>query len=86
MLRDDGIMFLNIGDTFNGNKEGNTNSKWESVNNKEFTKKKDLPPGWCPINDPLPEGWSAPVTILPEGYLDTACKRIENEQRQGKLW
>ena len=89
VLRDDGIMFLNIGDTFNGNKEGNTNSKWESVNNKEFTKKKGLAPDKCKLLIPhriaialIDEGWTLRNDIIwhkPNGMPESATSRFSKK-------
>lgn len=39
VLKPTGTLWLNIGDTYNGNKLGNTNAKFKQVNSKEFNKK-----------------------------------------------
>ena len=39
VLKKDGTLWVNIGDSYNGNKIGNTNSKWESINTDTFEKK-----------------------------------------------
>lgn len=39
VLRKDGTLWVNIGDSYNGNKVGNTNEKWKSVNTETFEKK-----------------------------------------------
>lgn len=41
VLKKDGTLWVNIGDSYNGNKVGNTNAKWESTNTESFEKK-----GW----------------------------------------
>lgn len=40
VLKKDGTLWVNIGDSYNGNKVGNTNDKWDSVNTDSFEKKK----------------------------------------------
>ena len=40
VLKKDGTCFVNMGDSFNGNKVGNTSKKWKRVNNVSFVKKK----------------------------------------------
>lgn len=42
VLKPTGTLWLNIGDTYNGNKLGNTNTKFKQVNSKDFNKKQ-----WC---------------------------------------
>lgn len=39
VLKDDGTLWVNIGDSYNGNKVGNDNAKWKNVNTKPFEKK-----------------------------------------------
>lgn len=39
VLKDDGTLWVNIGDSYNGNKLGNSNAKWKSTNTKSFEKK-----------------------------------------------
>lgn len=39
VLKDDGTLWVNIGDSYNGNKLGNTNAKWKSTNTESFEKK-----------------------------------------------
>lgn len=39
VLKNDGTLWVNIGDTYNGNKLGNTNAKWKSTNTESFSKK-----------------------------------------------
>ena len=40
VLKKEGTCFVNLGDTFNGNKIGNTNLKWVNINTNSFKKKK----------------------------------------------
>ncbi|MFA5014317.1 MAG: site-specific DNA-methyltransferase [Actinomycetota bacterium] len=40
VLKDDGTIWINLGDTYNGNKNGNTTEKNRAVNNKSIAKKK----------------------------------------------
>lgn len=40
VLKPTGTLWLNIGDTYNGTKLGNTNAKFKQVNSKDFNKKK----------------------------------------------
>ena len=40
VLKPTGTVWVNIGDTYNGNKTGNTNEKWKNVNTDDFKKKK----------------------------------------------
>lgn len=40
VLKDDGTLWVNIGDSYNGSKKGNTNAKWESTNTDTFEKKR----------------------------------------------
>jgi len=42
VLKPTGTLWLNIGDTYNGTKLGNTNAKFKQVNSKDFNKKQ-----WC---------------------------------------
>lgn len=39
VLKDDGTLWVNIGDSYNGNKLGNSNAKWKSTNTESFKKK-----------------------------------------------
>lgn len=39
VLKPTGTLWLNIGDTYNGNKHGNDNPKFKQVNSKDFNKK-----------------------------------------------
>lgn len=38
VLKPTGTVWVNIGDTYNGNKTGNTNEKWKNVNTDDFKK------------------------------------------------
>lgn len=40
VLKPAGTCFVNLADSFNGNKKGNTNLKWEKINTESFEKKK----------------------------------------------
>lgn len=40
VLKKDGNLFVNIGDTYNGYKHGNDNKKWAKANTKDFVKHK----------------------------------------------
>lgn len=40
VLKDEGTLWVNIGDSYNGNKVGNTNAKWDNVNTDTFAKTK----------------------------------------------
>lgn len=40
VLKPTGTVWVNIGDTYNGNKTGNTNEKWKNVNTGDFKKEK----------------------------------------------
>ena len=40
VLKKEGTCFVNLGDSYNGNKKGNTSNKWENVNTKSFKKQK----------------------------------------------
>lgn len=40
VLKPTGTVWVNIGDTYNGNKVGNTNEKWKNVNTDNFNKEK----------------------------------------------
>lgn len=40
VLKPTGTVWVNIGDTYNGNKIGNDNAKWTNVNTKDFKKEK----------------------------------------------
>lgn len=40
VLKPTGTVWVNIGDTYNGNKQGNDNPKWTNVNTKDFKKEK----------------------------------------------
>ena len=40
VLKPTGTVWVNIGDTYNGNKLGNDNAKWKSVNTHDFKKEK----------------------------------------------
>lgn len=40
VLKSTGTVWVNIGDSYNGNKKRNTNEKWSAVNTEEFEKKK----------------------------------------------
>lgn len=40
VLKPTGTVWVNIGDTYNGNKVGNTNEKWENVNTDSFKKER----------------------------------------------
>jgi len=40
VLKKDGCCFVNLGDSYNGNKIGNTNLKWKATNTENFKKKK----------------------------------------------
>ena len=40
VLKPTGTVWVNIGDTYNGNKVGNTNEKWSATNTDDFEKKK----------------------------------------------
>ena len=44
VLKLDGCCFVNLGDSYNGNKKGNTSLKWKSANTKNFEKKKQFMP------------------------------------------
>lgn len=39
VLKDNGTLWVNIGDSYNGNKVGNDNPKWETSNTKSFKKR-----------------------------------------------
>ena len=40
VLKPEGSVWVNIGDTYNGTKHGNDNPKWKAVNTKDFKKEK----------------------------------------------
>ena len=65
VLRKDGTCWLNMGDSYNGLKVGNTNEKWASVNTDSFTK---LPaPGLKP-KDLVGIPWRVAFALQADGW------------------
>ena len=44
VLKKEGTCFVNLGDSFNGNKKGNTSRKWKKINTDSFQKKRQEMP------------------------------------------
>lgn len=93
VLKDNGVLFLNIGDTYNGSKKGNTNNKQkEGVNTDSFTKENQGQPDKCKLLIPhrvaialIDDGWTLRNDIIwskpnamPESCQDRFSKKFEN--------
>lgn len=65
VLKKDGTLWVNIGDSYNGNKVGNTNDKWTDVNTDSFKKEK-----WsgCKTKDLIGIPWMLAFELRKRGW------------------
>lgn len=65
VLKDDGTLWVNIGDSYNGNKLGNDNPKWQKANTHSFKKEKW---GGCKNKDLIGIPWMLAFELRKRGW------------------